>query len=248
MLTSGGDNRRNGRPVTVRWRVPAWRAGRERIARADTGRPLSPARRLSRRCSPGQHVDVRARRPGGVRLAAVGIAERPGARQAPSRPGAGCRSSRAAPRLVPNASSPTRSLLASVWQYSRSRARDRRGAARRDQSAAADLEHQRGAIEDAVFAVEVVAGGPVAHEHAVHRTRRGEGFAGRQVRPVARVDEAAGLDPGQRPGRTCAVKSVPAAVRTVSIRAVRIRSHSCWLRQSTWPIVGPHAFAHDPAA
>src|SRR6267378_8144413 len=69
------------------------------------------------------------------------------------------------------------------------------GAVRRLQPAAGDLERQRRGSQVAVLRAEVVAGRAVADKDAVDARRRREHLAGRQIRPVAAVDEAAGLDP-----------------------------------------------------
>src|SRR6267378_5090404 len=65
------------------------------------------------------------------------------------------------------------------------------------EAGAFDFEDQRRALQVAIFAAEVVAGGGVADEGAVDGGRRGEDFAGGKIGPVARTDEAAGLDPVQ---------------------------------------------------
>src|SRR5205823_14399748 len=71
-------------------------------------------------------------------------------------------------------------------------------AARGRQASACDLERQRRLLEVAVLRTEVVARRPVADEGAVDARRRREHFARRQVRPVARADQPAGLHPRER--------------------------------------------------
>src|SRR5207248_8929772 len=68
----------------------------------------------------------------------------------------------------------------------------------RDQASFGNLQRERRGREVAVLLPEVVARGAIADEHAVDARRGGEDLAGRQVRPVARADEPAGLDPGGR--------------------------------------------------
>src|SRR5713226_8486696 len=60
---------------------------------------------------------------------------------------------------------------------------------------ACDFEDQRRALQVAVLAVEMIAGGGVADEGAIDGSGGGENFAGGEIGPVARADEAAGLDP-----------------------------------------------------
>src|SRR5262245_11101947 len=69
-------------------------------------------------------------------------------------------------------------------------------AARRDQAPVPNLQHERRSIEASVFGIEVIARGAVAHERAINGAGRGEHLAGRQVRPVARIDQPARLHPG----------------------------------------------------
>ena len=71
--------------------------------------------------------------------------------------------------LVPNASSPTRSLCSSVWQYVPELALEilRARSCAALQPAAGDLERQRRGAQVAVLRAEVVAGGAVADEDAV---------------------------------------------------------------------------------
>ena len=79
--------------------------------------------------------------------------------------------------LVPNASSPTRSLCSSVWQYVPELALQIGArAARGLQASAGDLEPERRGAQVAALRTEVVARGPVAHEDAVHARRRREDF------------------------------------------------------------------------
>ena len=54
---------------------------------------------------------------------------------------------------------------------------------------------ERRALQVAILAVEMIARGGVADERAVHRGGSGENFARREIRPVARADQAAGFYP-----------------------------------------------------
>src|SRR5689334_18839456 len=63
------------------------------------------------------------------------------------------------------------------------------------EASAFDFEDQWRALQVAVLAIEMVASGSVADEPAVDGGRRGENFARRQIRPVTRTDQAAGLHP-----------------------------------------------------
>ena len=97
---------------------------------------------------------------------------------------------------MPKASSPTRSLFSSVWQYSQnSFSKIFAIAVDFDEARVFDFERERRGLQVAVFAVEVIAGGGIADEGAVDCGGSGEDFAGGEIGPVARADEAAGLDP-----------------------------------------------------
>ena len=98
--------------------------------------------------------------------------------------------------MVPKASSPTRSLFSSVWQYSQNSCFEIFASAIHASTAGAfDFQDERRSLQVAVFAVEVVAGGGIADEGAVHRGGSCEDFAGGKVGPVTRADEAAGFYP-----------------------------------------------------
>ncbi len=147
--------------------------------------------------------------------------------------------------LVPKASSPTRSLYWSVWQYCQnSCSRSLRSLCADCRRPPAISQRQRAGAQVAVFRAEVVAGGAVADEHAVDAQRRGEHFARRQVRPVAAVDEAAGLHPGQRrierrrqSGPTRRLDSERTGARHPLAQALA--------QLVDQPVVGAHALPHD---
>src|SRR5260370_16785263 len=69
-----------------------------------------------------------------------------------------------------------------------------------DEPRALDLQRQRRGLQVAVFSVEMIAGGGVADERAIHRCWSGENFAGRKICPVTRGDEPAGLHPIEATG------------------------------------------------
>ncbi len=146
---------------------------------------------------------------------------------------------------MPKASSPTRSLLSSVWQYDqKSRSRSPRSRSCRHESTAADFEHEGRSFEAAVLRVEVVAGRAVADERPVYGRRCGEHLARRQVRPVAGIDEAARLDPRERPiecrgevGAGRGTHGQPACGRHALAELLAQTIHTA--------VVRAHAFAHD---
>src|SRR6266699_6018261 len=64
-----------------------------------------------------------------------------------------------------------------------------------DEPRALDLERQRRILQVAIFSVEVVACSGVANESAINGRGRGKNLTRRQVRPIARADQPAGLHP-----------------------------------------------------
>src|SRR5439155_18458878 len=62
--------------------------------------------------------------------------------------------------------------------------------------------HRRG-LQVAVLSAEVVACAGVADERAVDGRRRSKNFSGGKIRPIARADEAAGLDPIEAAVEVC---------------------------------------------
>ena len=64
-----------------------------------------------------------------------------------------------------------------------------------DQARIRNLQGERCGLQIAIFAVEVVAGGGIADKGAVDGRGRRENLAGRKIGPIARTDQAAGLDP-----------------------------------------------------
>src|SRR5436305_8579085 len=63
------------------------------------------------------------------------------------------------------------------------------------QAGTLNFQDQRRTLQVAIFPIEMVAGSGIANEGAINSGWRGENFACRKIRPVARTDEATGLNP-----------------------------------------------------
>src|SRR5258708_11807752 len=72
-----------------------------------------------------------------------------------------------------------------------------------DEPRALDLQLQRCSLQVAVLSVEVVAGSGVANKGTIDGRGRRENFARRQVRPIARADQPAGLHPVEAAVEVC---------------------------------------------
>ena len=219
-----------------------WWDGRRWIRRSSRShRPADPAgtvpavsraRRRSRR-----RIRASARPRASSTSSRRGSDCRPGSPNARCTPGtfSSCRSTpiiSLTPRLVPNASSPTaiavrRRCGSSPRTRCSSSVRSHRAATSRPFSISSTIGVS---LRSPYFGSEVVADRRVADERAVDARRCREDFAGRQIGPVARADEAARLDPRQRRvegrgERGAGVRPHLSTVRACCIRRSS-RSHS----------------------
>ena len=115
---------------------------------------------------------------------------------------------------------------------------------RRGQAAARHLERQRRRGQIAVFRSEVVARRGVADERAVDGRRRREDLARRQIRPVARADEPARLDPGERRIERRSERGPFGRFHAEAAGAAHPLAQPLAQRVDA-PVVGAHPLAHD---
>ena len=114
----------------------------------------------------------------------------------------------------------------------------------RRQPAVSNLENQRRPAKAAVFRIEIVARRSVADKRPVNRSRGREYLARRKIGPVARIDEAAGLHPGQR-----MIECGPEirAIRGPDGQRPRMVHPVAQLRAQSIdkPVIRAHALTHD---
>ncbi len=72
-------------------------------------------------------------------------------------------------------------------------------AAHRLQSRPGDLQHHRRIPQAPILRIEMIARSPIANKCPIHTLRRSKNFPSRQIRPIPRADQPAGLHPIQRP-------------------------------------------------
>src|SRR5215468_10976614 len=191
-----------------------------------------------------QHVDVRPRFPVCVRLASIGIAER---------------NMHAGKFFIlqQNSDHPREPEICSKRQFAHAVAILVRVAilpefffqifsrtVDTDQSPALNLHHQRRGLQISILPVEVGGRGCSAHKRAVHGRRSSKDLARRQIRPILRADEPAGLHPIQLPVKVRAERRTGIGLHRQSLGALHALAQP--LTQFVHlTVVGTHALLHD---